>query len=297
MRLIALLFLLIGAGLAGGAVYFMSKYVESLENKEVTVATTGPELVQVVAAKKALKHGDRLDMTVSNEYLQFVQWPKAAVPEGAFLTRESLFGIAMTEFRTVLASIEPGEALTKSKVTEFGITARASNRVADGMRAVTIPVDTLTGVAGHVSPQDRVDIGWFHTMNGTEESSIILTDIRIIATDEQLTEANRARANTRTVTVEVTPKEAQYLLVAQRNGSLVLLLRGYGDTGEDTGGAVSVYDLPGMERPKEPEVAPPVVEEEPEMEGPIDSSYRVRVRKGNSLSTHTFEDEEADSSN
>ncbi|MCB2064461.1 MAG: Flp pilus assembly protein CpaB, partial [Novosphingobium sp.] len=108
-----------------------------------------------------------------------------------------------------------------------------------GMRAVTIPVSAKTGVGGFVFPGDRVDLVLTQTVSGDggqplKASETILRNIRVLATD-QSTESETVEGKTvvrafRTVTLEVTPRIAEKVAVAQTIGSLSLSLRSLADS-------------------------------------------------------------------
>jgi pilus assembly protein CpaB len=106
------------------------------------------------------------------------------------------------------------------------------------MRAVTIPVSAKTGVGGFVFPGDRVDLVLTQSVSGDsgqplKASETILRNLRVLATD-QSTETETVDGKTvvrafRTVTLEVTPRIAEKVAVAQTIGTLSLSLRSLAD--------------------------------------------------------------------
>ena len=166
------------------------------------------------------------------------------MPEGAFTTGEELLGAGRKETRTVLRTIEPGELVLKSKVTGFGETVRVATKVTEGMRAFTIPINAVSGVAGLVAPGDRVDILLTRTIDRQLVTSIFLQNVLVIATDQTSnTEASSTRV-ARTATVEVDPTDASKLALAQQVGKLSLSLRGVNEGAEARIEPVSIEDLP-----------------------------------------------------
>lgn len=282
MRLLAILFLICGVALAGGAVYYA---MEHFPKQEAALANqqAAPETVMVVAAKVPLTMGDRLDYEAAKEALKFVEWPKAAVPENAFTSAAEMFGEDKSETRVVTRTIEPGELVLKSKISGFGET-RFSVQLPDGMYPVPIPVNTVSGVAGLISPGDRVDIQYIVRQGDTMASYILLEKVLVLAID-QVTDTERSRAlSGRTVTVAVSRKDAQTLNLAMQEGTLSLLLRGVNDDGtSDAPTTVDSSILPGA-----PEPEPEPVAEKPQVE-PEDTGYKVRVRKGSDLHELKFE--------
>ena len=284
MRLLAIIFLIGGVALAGGAIFFAKEHFRNVEAMLAGQQEEGPETVLVVAAKVPLKYGDRLTYDVGREVLRFVEWPKTAVPPNAFLSADDLFGEEKSETRTVTRAIEPGELILKSKVTGFGESVRVATQVREGMRAVTIPINAVTGAAGLISPGDRVDIIYVRHTGGDMSSHILLQDVLVVATDQVTdTEYNRAKV-ARTATVEVNPTDAQRLTLALQTGQLSLLLRGVNEvvTSGETIESVDLSSLPGAAKEPEPEAPAPVVVEE-------DTGYRVKVRKGASETVINFE--------
>lgn len=276
MKIIAILFLICGVGLAGGAIFYAS---EHFRNMEAMMARDdgGPELVQIVAAKKRLAYGDRLDYKRSQEVLRFIEWPADSIPEGAFRSSEELLGAERDEVRVVLRAIEAGELILKNKVTGFGEGLRL--QVSPGMRAVTIPIDAVTGGGGHVSPGDRVDIQWTRRAAGTITSTILLWDVPVIALDQSHDTQRSGPRLGKTVTVEVTPIDAQKLRLALSGGTLALFLRGQDEVltaqpSEDSEERelLDLNDLPGL-----PEAAP---EPEPEAAPVVVPVYTPRLPTG-----------------
>jgi pilus assembly protein CpaB len=250
MRLVAILVLCLGVALAGSATFLLREFYAS--QAMMAAQPAGPETVRVLAAKKALAYGDRLDLAMAEERLRWVTWPKNAVPDGAFTSGEELLGPDRTETRTVLRTMEPGELILKSKITGFGESMRVASRVAEGMRAFTIPIDAVSGVAGLLAPGDRVDILLTRSINGEITTSLILQNVLVIATDQTANTETSATRVARTATVEVDPSDASKLALSQQVGKLSLSLRGMHEAVDASVEAVSIGDLPD-----EPQVHPP----------------------------------------
>lgn len=266
MRIVAILVLCLGVALAGSATYLLREFYAA--QSMMAARPAGPETVRVLAAKKSLNYGDRLDLAMAEERLRWVTWPKDAVPDGAFTTGEELLGAERKETRTVLRTIEPGELVLKSKVTGFGETVRVAAQVGEGMRAFTIPINAVSGVAGLVAPGDRVDILLTRTIDRQLITSIFLQNVLVIATDQMAnTEASSTRV-ARTATVEVDPTDASKLALAQQVGKLSLSLRGMHEAIEAQIEPVGIDDLPHQ----------PVVIPEP-VAAPLPPNM-VTVRKG-----------------
>lgn len=266
MRIIAVLVLVFGVALSGGALFFASEYFNQIK---ASMAQSGPETARVLVAKRGLEYGKKL----TAKDLQWVEWPKAAVPPGSFTSVEDLFGAKGDETRIVLRSIEPGEPLLQGKITKPGESTRMSFNIDKDKRAVAISVDATAGVAGFVSPGDRVDIMLIRQIDGDLVNSIVMRDVPIIAVDQrQNSEVSGARLF-RMVTVEVSVRDAQKLALAQQVGRLSLTLRGIGGDGEEKFEPVSADELNDYSKPEDP-------------------GLKVRVRRAGSLKDYELPNEE-----
>lgn len=259
MRIIAILVLVFGVALAGGAVFFASKYYDEMK---ASMAQKGPDTVRVLVAKKSLAYG----ATVAAEDLQWVEWPKHAVPAGAFTSIEELFGESKKEKRIVLRGIEAGEPILDARITNFGESPRVAMNLGEGMRAVSIRIDDVSGVAGFVAPGDRVDILLTRTIDNNLVSSVILQEIAVIAVDQQSSAETSGPRLGRTVTFEVNTNQAQRLALAQQVGRLSLTLRGFGESADEKMAPVTADQLSDIGAAPKEEIS------------------KVRVRRGTQLS-------------
>lgn len=118
------------------------------------VAEKGPEVEMstVVIATKPLRYGNRL----GERALREVEWPAKAIPEGAF--RKVTDVVNGKDRRVVLSSIESNEPVLEWKITGPGQRASLSALISDGMKAVTIRVNDVLGVAGFVLPLSLIHI-------------------------------------------------------------------------------------------------------------------------------------------
>jgi len=255
MRVIALIILIFGVALAGGAVFFASdryaKLQAALQQQASAVQPAAPtiETVAVVVATAQLRYGQPL----TAKALKVVEFSKDSAPSNAFSIIDDL--ISETEKRIVLRNIEPGEPILKSKITGFGQRATISAQLTPGMRAYTLRIDSVSGVAGFLLPNDRVDI--FLTRNNADglAANLLMQNVKVIAIDQfSDKDSNQARV-ARTATVEVSPKDAQSLALAQQVGRLTMSLRQIDevDTTEETA-VIRLEDI--IQTEKAPELAP-----------------------------------------
>ncbi|HWA51318.1 MAG TPA: Flp pilus assembly protein CpaB, partial [Dongiaceae bacterium] len=142
MKVRPLIVLALALAMALAAVFLARSWILG-QSARPTASVAPAEIVQVVAAATALKFGDRL----AKENLRLVNWPAGSVPDGTFKSIDELLG---QQQRVVLQAIQPNELILASKVTGPGQRASLSAVIASGMRAMTIRVNDVLGVAGFV---------------------------------------------------------------------------------------------------------------------------------------------------
>jgi pilus assembly protein CpaB len=124
-----------------------------------------------------------------------------------------------------------GEPVLRSKVSEFGEKVTIADMIDPTKRAMAIRVNDVSGVGGFVTPGDRVDVLLTRRLDGDNMiTTTVLQDIVVRGID-QLADEDLDKPNVvRTVTVEVSPEEAQRLALAQEAGTLGLTLRNLATT-------------------------------------------------------------------
>ena len=207
---------------------------------------TQPVAMQtIVVAKQPLRFGTELSAAM----LQEVPWPSQSVPAGAFA---KIGDVLKAGRRVVLTAIEPNEPVLALKITGPGQRATLSALVKPGMKAVTIRVNDVEGVGGFVQPGDRVDVLLTRQIDkGQASTEVVLQNVRVLAVDQSADERNAKAAVAKSVTLEVTTVEAQKIWLASSVGSLSLLLRKAGETGETQTRKVTLNDLGSNEAPAE----------------------------------------------
>lgn len=244
------------AGLAvtfGGASYFAGNtYLENqtqariseLESQRKPVQEI--DLAKLVVAKEELKFGTEL----TAENVKLVDWPKEAFPEGAFTSIEEMSADGV---RRAIVSIQPGEPVLTSKLTGKNGRAGLAGLIADGKRAVTIPVDSVKGVGGFIQPGDHVDIILTREIESDnyqgEESvaKIMMENVKVLTVDQEGSRSGTARVAS-SVTLETDTKGAQKIALALNIGRLSLLLRSAGDTASSETGELSTDNLDGTKK-------------------------------------------------
>ncbi|RUU81063.1 Flp pilus assembly protein CpaB [Mesorhizobium sp. M7A.F.Ca.MR.362.00.0.0] len=198
----------------------------------------------VVVAAVALKFGDAL----TSDKLREIAWPVGAAPVGAFkTTKEALAGDAP---RQALQSISANEPILATKITGPGQRATLSAVLGEGMKAVSIRVNDVLGVAGFVFPGDRVDVLLTRTTRGDDGADksfvdVLLQSMKVLAVDQVADESKDSPTVVKSVTLEASTKDAQKLTLAAGAGQLSLALRQAAASKGETTERVTLSDLTG----------------------------------------------------
>src|SRR5262249_52030972 len=143
-----------------------------------------------------------------------------------------------------LAAVEPNEPVLSVKITGPGQRATLSALVQPGMKAVTIRVNDVEGVAGFVLPGDHVDVALTRQIDKDNGSTqVVLQDVRVLAIDQVADERVSNPAVAKSVTLEVDTVGAQKLGLAGSIGTLSLMLRKAGETSCEKPLRVTLKDL------------------------------------------------------
>jgi pilus assembly protein CpaB len=210
-----------------------------LRNLEAQKKPTATQTI--VVATKPLRFGNEL----SSSSLREIAWPDEVIPAGAFRTISDVVNAGGR--RVVLSAIDPNEPVLSTKITGPGQRATLSATLQDGMRAVTIRVNDVEGVAGFVLPGDRVDVALTRQKdsNGNNHSStdVVLQNTRVLAIDQIADERNDKPAVVKAVTLEVDTAGAQKLSLAASVGTLSLMLRRAGESSVEATRVITLSDL------------------------------------------------------
>ncbi|WP_298722367.1 Flp pilus assembly protein CpaB [uncultured Oceanisphaera sp.] len=213
-RTVMLLFLSVIFGL--GAAWMANNWLEQQSAASAREAErAGSELAQVVVASVDLAPGVQLDPI----HVQLKQIDARLVPPGAINTLEETQGMVTKN------NLYKGDVLRKERLTPIGQGSTLSVLLEPGMRAVTVRVNDVIGVAGFLLPGNRVDI----LFTEGDMTRTVLKNLKVLAVDQtQHTDENRPKL-VRAVTLEVDPEQAEKLVNASSNGRIQLALRNPND--------------------------------------------------------------------
>ncbi|MDB5466594.1 MAG: Flp pilus assembly protein CpaB [Phenylobacterium sp.] len=233
MRRIGLALLALSLLLGAVAVWGLKSLSGAHAAPSAVVAPT-PRTTVVVAAR-AIGFGEPLGPGV----LKAQPWPAGAVPPGAF---RSVSELTTGSPRLALGPIAPNEPILPHRVSGPGGRATLSGVIRAGMRAATIRVDDVMGVAGFVLPGDFVDVLVTRSEGETQtimRTDVLLEGVRVLAVDQSASDSKNDPVVAKAATVEVSPDQAQKLALASRVGSLSLALRGSEDPIGSAGAAAA----------------------------------------------------------
>jgi pilus assembly protein CpaB len=194
-----------------------------------------PPARTIVVAAKPLRFGDELSASALRE----VAWPEDALPAGAFPKIADI----LVGKRIVLAPIDPNEAILKNKITGPGQRATLSAMLDDGMKAVTVRVNDVEGVAGFVLPGDHVDVLLTRTDKGNTLSDVVAQNVRVLAIDQLADERADKPSVVKAVTLEVSIVDGQKIALASTAGTISLLLRKAGELTDEASRRVTLVDI------------------------------------------------------
>lgn len=212
-----LVVLLVAVGLASAAAYAVYQAVARLPVQRVEVGT-----VPVVVAARAVPVGTML----TQDDVKVVGWPAGSPIADGFDAIDKVVN------RGAIRSLSPNEPVTESRLAPLGTGAGLPPTITPGMRAISVRVDEVVGVAGFVVPGTLVDV--LVTVRegpggGGSMSRAVVEKVQVLASGTRYdqTQAQRDGQPIRTsvVTLLVTPADAERIALAASEGKVVLTLR------------------------------------------------------------------------
>lgn len=211
--------------LAGLAATLASVVVyAAIKRRDAEVQQAIARTVNLVVAACDLPLGARIDA----EQVKLVKWAAEAVPQGTFTKPSQVVGAFV---RSRLVANEP---IVANKLFLGQKSAGVMPfLIPPGMRAVAVPVDEVSDIAGFVLPHTRVDVlvalsGQGGT-DGKPFSKIVLQNVEVLAVAQKVEQKKDQPELVRVVTLLVTPQEAERLALASRQGTLRLAMRNFAD--------------------------------------------------------------------
>jgi pilus assembly protein CpaB len=264
-----ILILVVAIVMGGIAAFLARSWMQSQVQGPSASATT------IVVAARAFSFGEAINADGVAE----IPWSASTLPEGAFSSSQALLKDGR---RVALTTIGRNEPILRTKVTGPGQRASLSTTLENGMRAVTIRVDDVRGVAGFILPNDHVDIVLIRIDNESTRkqsySELLLQNVKVLAIDQVASEQKEQPTVAKAVTLEVTPNQAQKISLAIDVGHLSLVLRQPGEASTVSSARVTERDLGDHEPvPIKPEPAAVTVSQAPPAPPPRNDTATIAI--------------------
>jgi pilus assembly protein CpaB len=210
-----LLVVAIAVVLAGAASVGVYRAVQRIPVREVEVSH-----YSVVVAKRELPLGT----LVAKEDVKLVPWPSSDKLPGGFEKIEDVVG------RGVVAAVLENEPLSDAKLASIEAGAGLPPTIPSGMRAISVKVNEVIGVAGFTVPGTRVDVlAMIRGTNGESMSRIVVSNVVVLTSgtkfDQDEARKDGKPIKTTVVTLAVTPPDAERIALAATDGQIILALR------------------------------------------------------------------------
>ena len=207
------------------AVFIANSYISGRERQ---IAAETPTMTRIAVASLPLAYGTE----VTPDKIKFVAYPAASLPPGVYKTMAEL--LPQGKRRVALRPIQPNQPLLATDLSGEGQNASIAALLPDGMRAATVRINDVSGVAGFVRPNDTVDVLITRQPltpegSGQQVTDVLLQNVRVIAMGSDAVGRDGKPSPTNSTTLEVSPVDAQKLVLGQQLGQLSLSLRKPGE--------------------------------------------------------------------
>jgi pilus assembly protein CpaB len=270
-----LVVLLVAVAIASVATFMVYRAIDRIPEKIVEVHS-----VEYVVAASDLPMGTRL----GPEHLKVMPWPSAGQVEGTFQHADALIG------RGLIQSVRSNELITEGRLAPVDAGSGFNTIIPEGMRALSVRVNDVTGIAGYTTPGTRIDM--LVTMRDGEASraKVFVSNVQVLTSGtvyDQDQGKNGQPIPATVVTLMVTPEQSELITLAQNSGAITLTLRNPLDMKPtETDGAV-VAQLMGRTAPSRPAEAPVRRAVRPRTTPdapPVPAVYRIETIKAGKVS-------------
>lgn len=231
------------------ATFAMYRIVSAAPAHETNPATR----TFVVVARHAMPVGTKL----TDQDVKLVAWPSDTPIAGSFASVDRVNG------RAVISAVLENEPIVEPRLAPLHAGAGLPPVIEPGMRAISVKVDEVVGVAGFVVPGTRVDVLATVRPAAQEEiTRIVVSNVTVLAAgtryDQQDAKEGKAIRSS-VVTLMVTPDDAERVALAQSRGTIILTLRNPLDTLTTTSDGVRLTSLVGGPEPARAPTRQPIV--------------------------------------
>lgn len=234
MRPLMIILVVVALGIASVTAVLIRNLLS--QQQPQAAATAAPQ--QTVPTEKVLvaARGIGAGAVLIDEDVRYEEWPRTLIDKRYIVKTGSEDPKARVIGSVAARDVQAGEPLSGSIVFRQDEAGQVSAMIGPGMRAVSITVSDTTAVSGFVLPGDHVDVLLVTSFKDAPEdeskaideklhvSEVFLRDVRVVAIDHSLHAAGAAQ-NGHTATLEVTPKDAERLILAGIESVFYLVLR------------------------------------------------------------------------
>lgn len=221
MKRRGLLLIVISLMLAISAAWVARNWIQARLN-----AGTGKEQEQtVVVAAMEIPFATKVEA----RHLKTITLPSSASVGDHYDKADEVVGLI------ALQKVIAGEILLKERFADRNAGSTLAAIVKPDMRAVTVRVDDVIGVAGFLMPGNHVDVVAARMVDQRAQTHTVLHNINVLAVDQTASQDKDQPVVVHAVTLEVSPKQAEALVKAREEGKIQLTLRNPQDkTSDDT---------------------------------------------------------------
>ena len=263
------------------AAYALYTYLRGQEQRVSEAVATE----RIVVAAVEIPMGTTINMT----QVKTSEWPKSSMPQGSFPATEKVIG------RTSTQTFSAGDAITETKLMpKEGPAGIMTYMIPEGHRAMTVGVDQVAGVAGFINPGNIVDVVLIVLPPGSTQTlgKIVLQNVPVLAIGQIVEQKEGKPVVVPTVTVDVTPEDAEKLSIASTQGRLQLVLRRLGDKelAKTMGATVSKVIGSSMGAPVKIASSGAKVAKAPA--APVEQFTTIEIYRGSTKTTEKFKAQE-----
>jgi pilus assembly protein CpaB len=207
--------------------------------KALQATRLGPRVSthRIVVATRDIPEG----AVIERPAVTTAEWPAATAPTGAFGTLDSVVG------RITRVAVFTGDPIVPARLAPAGSGPGLEVKIAPGKRAMAVRINDVAGISGLIQPNSRVDVLVTLRTDGQSQrqvAKVFMENMRVLSVGRHMErDGDGEPIDATTATLEVAPDEAERLAVAMNQGSIQLVLRGYGDPSNVTTSGASSTDV------------------------------------------------------
>ena len=182
---------------------------------QTSASESGPSTVPVMTAAIDIPLGTKIEA----RHVSSIQMLADTAPKGSYDK------VSAIEGKIALAGIMKGEILLAARFADQGAGSTLAAVVGENMRAVSVRVNDVVGVGGFLLPGNRVDVVAAYRDRQDTLSETVVQNVKVLAVDQTAASDKNEPVVVRAVTLEVSPPDAEKLILAEQRGSIQLALR------------------------------------------------------------------------